>query len=145
RAGYWSVEALAGAEALLLGLQVGSFAWNPPVFNWEMPLDGSNGGRVGTVLGGLWAAGFGPGLAAIFALLLCITGGLMLLPYTPLIYPAGFVVRLFPLAVAGWIRLTTPRPARPSRRFVPGTPLVESPNFVTPEPAPGSVALDTPI
>ena len=145
RAGYWSVEAVVGAEALLLGLQIGSFAWHHAEFDWRMPLDGSNGGLVGTVLGGLLVAWFGQGMAAIFALLLCISGGLLLLRYTPLIYPVDALVRLFPLAVAGWTRLTTPPPSRPSRRYVPGTRLVKTPNFVAPEPVSDELPIDTPV
>ncbi|MCC6169352.1 MAG: DNA translocase FtsK, partial [Caldilineaceae bacterium] len=135
RAGYWSVEALVGAEALLLGLLIGSFARNNAVFSWEMPLDGSNGGLVGTVLGGLLVAGFGQGLALIFALLLGAVGGVMLLCYTPLVYPASVVARLFPLAATGWVRLTASPPRSVRREVVPGTRLVKTPNFVAPEPA----------
>src|SRR6187399_2883790 len=63
RAGYWSVEALLGIEMLLLGLQAGTFVWFNSVFLWNMKADGSNGGLVGWVVGGLLVAGFGQTIA----------------------------------------------------------------------------------
>lgn len=136
RAGYWSVEALVGAEMLLLGLMAGSFAWNNAVFTWEFQLDGNYGGLMGTVLGGLLVSGFGQELAAILALLLCMVGGLMLLRYTPLIYLSGILLRLTSSATAGWARLMTlpPKAKAAPRQYVPGTRLVKTPNFVAPEP-----------
>src|SRR5690606_15895959 len=107
RAGYWSVEALVGAELLLVGLMAGSFAWNNDTFNWDMRLNGSNGGLVGWVLGGLLVAGFGQGLAAILTSLLCIVGAGMLVYYTPLVYPASYGVRLLATALLGGTQWAT--------------------------------------
>src|SRR5687767_4070459 len=65
RAGYWSIEALLGAELLLLGLQAGAFVWFNPSFAWNMKADGTNGGLVGWVVGGLLVAGFGQNIATV--------------------------------------------------------------------------------
>jgi hypothetical protein len=65
RAGYWSIEALIGAELLLLGLQAGAFVWFNPIFDWNMKADGTNGGLVGWVVGGLLVAGFGQNVATV--------------------------------------------------------------------------------
>ncbi len=42
RAGYWSAEALVGAELFLLGLQVGTFVVGNESVNWNVRLDGSD-------------------------------------------------------------------------------------------------------
>jgi S-DNA-T family DNA segregation ATPase FtsK/SpoIIIE len=135
RAGFWSIEAVIGAELLLLGLMVGTFVWNNPDFAWDMQRDGSNGGLVGWVLGGLLVAGFGQGVAAALALLACVGGILLLLRYTPLVYAVAWLVRLVEVGMVRWARWMA-MPARPRRHFAPGTRLEMTPNFVTPEPAP---------
>src|SRR3954453_14805584 len=65
RSGYWSIEALLGIEMLLIGLQAGAFVWYNPIFFWNMKADGSNGGLVGWVVGGLLVAGFGQTIARL--------------------------------------------------------------------------------
>ncbi|HXF62529.1 MAG TPA: DNA translocase FtsK [Caldilineaceae bacterium] len=138
RAGYWSAEALVGAELLLVGLMAGTFAWHNDAFTWNMRLDGSNGGLVGWVLGGLLVAGFGQGLAAILTFLLCVAGAGMLLYYTPLVYPASFVLRLFSAVLLDGMQWAADQRARRahSRAAAPGARLIVTPNFVSPTPPP---------
>lgn len=133
RAGYWSAEALIGGELLLLGLQVGTFTWQNASFSWNFPADGSNGGLIGTVLGGLLVAGFGQGIAAALALLLCVAGGLLLIRYTPLIYPAAIFVRLGQWLLAWWALATMARPRKEKRRQHQALP-PRAANFVAPGP-----------
>ena len=138
RAGYWSVEALIGGELLLLGLQAGTFAWNSAVFNWNMQADGSNGGLVGWVFGGLLVAGFGQSVATALALLICIGGVLLLIRFTPLIYPAATVVRRVQWLLAWWMAFTVSQPQHPARATSRNhrAVLVQTPNFVAPGPFP---------
>jgi S-DNA-T family DNA segregation ATPase FtsK/SpoIIIE len=99
-----------------------------------MQPDGANGGLVGWVVGGLLVAGFGRGLALILTGAMCVAGAWLLVRYTPLVYGAAYLVRLLPVALAGWARLMAPRPRR-VQPYVPGTRLRLTPNFVTPDPA----------
>ena len=78
RAGYWSVEALLGAELLLVGLAAGTFVLNNAVFDRRMVADGTNGGLVGWGIGGLLLAAFGRGVAATIFLAMCLTGVFLL-------------------------------------------------------------------
>ena len=57
RIGYWSAEALVGAELLLLALQSGSFVMNNSAPLWPVMADGRNGGMVGWSLGSLGVRG----------------------------------------------------------------------------------------
>jgi S-DNA-T family DNA segregation ATPase FtsK/SpoIIIE len=134
RAGYWSVEALVGGELLLLGLQAGAFAWYNPVFEWNMRADGSNGGLVGWVVGGLLVAGFGQGLASIMVGALCGVGLYMLVRYTPFVYPAAHILRFFQWLIACWFTWTAPRQRQP-KKTINGTPLPLTRNFVAPKAA----------
>jgi S-DNA-T family DNA segregation ATPase FtsK/SpoIIIE len=86
RAGYWSVEALLGAELLLLALQMGTFVWYNATAQWEPQLDGGNGGLVGVMLGSLLVAGLGRWPAAAIIMLIGLAGVALLLRYTPLVY-----------------------------------------------------------
>lgn len=141
RAGYWSPEALVGGELLLLGLQIGTYTGQNTTFSWNFPADGSNGGLIGTILGGLLVAGFGQGIAATLAFLLCVAGALLLIRYSPLIYPAAILVRIVQWLLACWAVFTAPRPhaARPARRDVPPP---RTANFVAPEPVRRVAAAD---
>ncbi len=133
RAGYWSVEAMLGGELLLLGLQVGAFAWHNPVFHWNLiPNDGRYGGYVGGVLGGLLVAGFGQGVAGGLALALCACGAFLLIRFTPLYFIAAYGWHLLRWAGAVWVSWTAAVPA-PHRtaRHTPGSPLPLTPNFVS--------------
>ncbi len=137
RAGYWSVEALLGAELLLLGLQAGAFVWYNPIFLWNMKADGNNGGLVGWVVGGLLVAGFGQSVATVLVGMICGAGLFLLVRHTPLIYPAAHVVRFLQWMMAYWIYWTAPRPrtrARPPRRSIQQAPLPRTANFVAPKP-----------
>jgi DNA segregation ATPase FtsK/SpoIIIE, S-DNA-T family len=133
RAGYWSVEALVGGELLLLGLQAGAFVWHNPIFEWNMKADGSNGGLVGWVVGGLLVAGFGQGVATVLLGIMCGAGLFLLIRHTPLIYPAVYLLRFLRWMMASWVVWSAPRPRRHSRSM-PHTPLPRTPNFVTPQP-----------
>ena len=132
RAGYWSVEALVGAELLLLGLLTGAFTWHNATFTWRLVADGTNGGLVGTVLGGLLVAGFGQSVAAAVSGLLCLVGGIFLLRYTPLVYPAAASWHVLKWLGATWLYWTAPR--RRSDAVVRGPRLPRSRNFVAPLP-----------
>jgi S-DNA-T family DNA segregation ATPase FtsK/SpoIIIE len=133
RAGYWSVEALLGGELLLLGLQAGAFVWYNPIFEWNMKADGTNGGLVGWVVGGLLVAGFGQSIASVLVGLLVGAGVYLLIRYTPLIYPAAHIVRYLRWLAAYWVYWTAPRPHRKSQAIV-HTPLPRTANFVAPKP-----------
>jgi S-DNA-T family DNA segregation ATPase FtsK/SpoIIIE len=132
RAGYWSIEALLGGELLLLGLQAGTFVWSNALFTWNMQADGTNGGLVGWVIGGLLVAGFGQGVAAVIVGALCAVGGGLLLRYTPLVYPTVYVLRWVRWALAWWVVWTAPRSHRTARARA--TPLPRTRNFVAPGP-----------
>jgi len=56
RAGYWSAEAIVGAQLLLLSLQAGTFAWANDTVTWRTYIDGANGGLVGWSFGSLLVA-----------------------------------------------------------------------------------------
>lgn len=136
RAGYWSVEALVAAEMVLLGLQAGTFAWNNAAFYWNMEANGTNGGLVGWVVGGLLVAGFGQNIATILVGILCGAGFYLLVRYTPLIYPAAHMRHYFRWLAAYWALWTAPRPQpRRGRQELVQTPLQRTANFVAPRPA----------
>jgi S-DNA-T family DNA segregation ATPase FtsK/SpoIIIE len=109
RAGYWSVEALVGMELLLLGLLTGAYAWHNAGFSWLLRADGTHGGLVGTVLGGLLVAWFGQVVAATMAALLCLVGVYLLLRYTPLAYPAAMLWAVLKWLGAWWLYWSAPR------------------------------------
>jgi S-DNA-T family DNA segregation ATPase FtsK/SpoIIIE len=132
RAGYWSIEALVGAELLLIGLLAGAYAWHNATFTWNLHADGTHGGLVGHVLGGLLVAGFGQLVASAIAGLFCLVGGLFLLRYTPLVYPASVVWNLLQWVGATWLYWTAPRHRpRPTAREAR---LPRGRNFVAPLP-----------
>ncbi|MCC6456662.1 MAG: hypothetical protein IT328_17035, partial [Caldilineaceae bacterium] len=133
RAGYWSIEALLGGELLLLGLQAGAFVWYNPLFEWNMKADGSNGGLVGWVVGGLLVAGFGQGVATVLVGMICGAGLFLIIRHTPLIYPAAYLLRYLRWMMAYWSVWSVPRP-RSQRQPMPHTPLPRTANFVTPQP-----------
>lgn len=149
RAGYWSVEALLGGELLLLGLQMGAFAWHNPVFNWNLiPNDGRYGGYVGGVLGGLLVAGFGQGVAGGLALALCVCGGFLLIRFTPLYFVAAYlwhILRWMGAVWVSWTRVQATNRDDPRRvAGVVGAALPLTPNFVPPgqQPRPWDEAWD---
>lgn len=137
RAGYWSVEALVGAELLLLGLQAGTFVWSNSIFLWNMKADGTNGGLVGWVVGGLLVAGFGQGIALVLVGVMIACGVILLLRHTPLVYPIAHFTRYGRHFFATWLYWTAPRGRVHQQR----TPAIEKPlprtaNFVSAKPAP---------
>lgn len=137
RAGYWSIEALVGAELLLLGLQAGSFVWFNSTFAWDMRADGTNGGLVGWVVGGLLIAGFGQNVATVLVGMMLGAGVILLVRYTPLVYLAMPLLRFVRWLVAYWVFWTASRPRSRSRRQhepVVQTPLPRTANFVPPRP-----------
>ena len=122
RAGYWSAEALVGAELLLLTLAVGTFVWQTQVVDWAPTMTGQKGGLLGWAFGSLLMVGLGriPALAALF-LLGCLGIGLIV-RYTPLIYLFPALSALFPALGA------LPRP-RMSLDFLRRAPLPSRPSF----------------
>jgi len=105
RAGYWSLEALVGAELLLFSLQANSFAINHKYVDWSMPLDGREGGQIGWALGSLFVAALGQSVAVSLLGLLTILGSVLLLCYTPLRYLLQILVHIFPDWHATWNKL----------------------------------------
>ena len=102
RAGYWSAEALIGAEVLLLGLMTASYVADNDAALWFPRQDGEAGGLVGWALGSLLLGIAGRPLAWIAAISLCIVGVVLLVRYTPLIYPAAWLVRQARAAWDAW-------------------------------------------
>ncbi len=94
RAGFWSAEALVGAELLLLSLQAGTYvrvlAADP---NKIYARDGSGGGIVGWALGSLLVNALGDWMAVLLIVGLGAVGLLMLLRYTPALYVVAMVAR----------------------------------------------------
>jgi S-DNA-T family DNA segregation ATPase FtsK/SpoIIIE len=143
RAGYWSVEAIVGAELLLLALQMGTFLWQHPEPNWAPQIDGASGGLVGVTLGSLLLAGFGRWPAFVILLLMGGTGLYFLLRYTPLTYITGRAFRVPASLQALRTRWVQPgeHPAPPTTT---GARRVVSTNFVPPHaPQPPAEALAT--
>jgi S-DNA-T family DNA segregation ATPase FtsK/SpoIIIE len=135
RAGYWSAEALVGAELLLLGLQIGTFVTTNENVDWNVRLDGSNGGLVGWALGSLLMAALGRWLALLVVAALVLGGLALLVRYTPLVYV---------LAAAGAAVGGLPRGHKAGAGSDARTSLPHTPNFVaplppgpSPEPSPG--------
>ncbi len=93
RAGYWSAEALVGAELLLLGLQAGTFIRANKSVDWRVRLDGSGGGLIGWAMGNLLMAVLGRWLALLLAVVLLLGGVYLLLRFTPLIYAVDGLCR----------------------------------------------------
>ena len=96
RAGYWSAEALVGVELLLLGLQVGTFVVNNESVDWNVRLDGADGGLIGWAVGSLVTAALGRWLTLLVVILLIAGGAVLLLRYTPLVYLLAAVSRRLP-------------------------------------------------
>lgn len=97
RLGYWSAEALLGAELFLLGWMTLTFIRYEGTVNWNARLDGEGGGLVGWAFGNLFMAAFGETLAALLAIGLIAVGGIMLIRYTPLLMAAMLAGRWLPI------------------------------------------------
>jgi DNA segregation ATPase FtsK/SpoIIIE, S-DNA-T family len=143
RAGYWSAEALVGAECLLLSLQAGAFVLRHDTFDWTIRATGEFGGVLGWGIGGLLVASLGQTAAAAVVVLLGVVGTALLLRYTPLIYLVAYAAQLAPVAAIytrwAWrCLLGKPFMRRPRRLVLPSLPSWTQPvmprtqNFVTP-------------
>lgn len=84
RAGFWSVEAIVGAELWLLSMQAGTFVWYNLVPNWAPQTDGANGGLIGVGVGSVLLAALGRWPALAVLALLNLLGLWWLLRFTPL-------------------------------------------------------------
>ena len=94
RAGFWSAEALVGAELLLLALQAGAYVrMLDSRADMIYVRDGSGGGIVGWALGSLLINALGYWLALLLIVLIGVAGLLMLLRYTPALYVVASVAR----------------------------------------------------
>jgi S-DNA-T family DNA segregation ATPase FtsK/SpoIIIE len=144
RAGYWSAEALVGAQLLLFALQAGAYAWNNSVPRWPVLPDGRFGGVVGWALGSLLISALGQWPTLFLLVLAGGAGALLLLRFTPLVYPVAGVVRLVPFLHSLWRRLARlidawlPLPASsaagdPTEDDLPADPPAH--NFVAPHPS----------
>ena len=102
RAGYWSIEAIVGAQLLLLSLAMGTFIINNDLVDWTPNFDGSNGGLVGWSLGSILVAALGQWPAFVLVLLVGLVGLMLLMRYTPLIYIVAFVLSLVPALRIAW-------------------------------------------
>lgn len=139
RAGYWSAEALVGAELLLLGLAVGAFVANNSRVTWRVRLDGEDGGLVGWALGSLAMAATGRWIAMLLVILLVGVGVALLVRYTPLVYAAAAAGRWLP--GMGELAVNPPWRRRQAKRY---PPLPHTPNFVAPSRASSTAARSTP-
>lgn len=143
RIGYWGVEAIVGAELLLLALQMGTFAWNNAEPNWAPQFDGANGGLVGTTLGSLLVAGLGQWPAFAVIVLVGAIGIFWVVGYTPLYYLYWRLLHSLPLvtktmlawrAYGDYFRRARSRTEEPAAipaaaNFVPAhEPVVSHPN-----------------
>lgn len=131
RSGYWSAEALFGAELFLLGLMALTFIRREGGINWNARLDGEGGGLVGWAFGNLFMAALGETLAALLAMIFIAVGGSMLIRYTPLLLAAALAVRWLAM-VGGYVgdRVGRIRSGVEEERWTPPP----TPNFVSPAP-----------
>lgn len=128
QAGYWSAEALLGAEALLFGLITFSYVRDHDVVNWDARFEAGGGGLVGWGLGNLLIGALGAPLAVLLAVGVSLGGAALLVRYTPLIYVAAAVVRGAP-GVYRWLAGMVTGLRQPVDPVLPQTP-----NFVAAKP-----------
>lgn len=103
-AGYWSAEALVGAELLLLSLQASTYIVEAASTGDAEAIHG--GGMVGWALGSVLAQALGPVLALLLLIVMGLLGIVGLIRYTPLIYPTMALMRGVPALsrrVARWL------------------------------------------
>ncbi|MFM7584932.1 MAG: DNA translocase FtsK, partial [Caldilinea sp.] len=142
QAGYWSAEALLGAEALLFGLITFSYVRNHDAVNWYAYFDAAGGGLVGWGLGNLLIGALGAPLAVLLAVGVSLVGAALLVRYTPLIYVAAAVIRGAPGLyrwLAGWLageRQVADQPPPQTPNFVAARPPVEAPAVPVPAAQP---------
>ena len=138
QAGYWSAEALLGAEALLFGLIAFSYVRGHDAVNWDAYFEAGGGGLVGWGLGNLLIGALGAPLAVLLAVGVSVVGAALLVRYTPLIYLAAAVVRGAPGLyrwLASWLA---------GERRVVDQPLPQTPNFVAARPRGEAPAVPVP-
>ncbi len=138
QAGYWSAEALLGAEALLFGLIAFSYVRGHDAVNWDAYFEAGGGGLVGWGLGNLLIGALGAPLAVLLAVGVSVVGAALLVRYTPLIYLAAAVVRGAPgvyRRLASWLA---------GERRVADQPLPQTPNFVAARPRGEAPAVPVP-
>jgi len=132
RAGYWSVEALVGAELLLLSLQAGTFVVNNSEVTWQPPADGADGGLIGWAVGSLVMSLLGRWPTFFLLLMMGAIGLFLLLRYTPAIYAVHWVGRLFPLLPALWADFSGHLPWRREAKTAYKNASPVTANFVPP-------------
>ncbi len=133
RAGYWSAEALVGAELLLLSCQSLTFLFNNATVTWQKPLMGEDGGQVGWAVGSLLMSVLGRWPSILLMLIVGGIGFWMLLRYTPAVYAAQRLWYALPLLPALWAD-TMGRLFRRSPDDDAYDPLPETANFVSAQP-----------
>ena len=139
--GYWSAEALIGAELVLLALAVGTFVVNNPQLDWNQRADGSNGGLIGMTIGGLLTSAFGQEIALAIVVSAGILGVYTVVRFSPLLFAAVYARRAMPVIFLYWYWFLDEHPAL--RRHLTwgraGSGTATAPNFVPPQatgPAP---------
>ncbi len=135
-AGYWSAEALVGAELVLICALGMTFLLNNETVDWTAHSDGLDGGVFGWAIGNLLAASLGWWPAFFLLLALTLVGVFLLVRYTPAIYGVHYVGRLMPVVPVLWTALidTLPKgqphadppmasmlPVQSTASFVPAT------------------------
>lgn len=138
RAGYWSAEALVGAELLLLSLQATTYIIRTPGSTEPDAVHGAGGGMVGWALGTVLVQAIGRTLSLTLLFAMAVLGIVGLIRYTPLVFPAMAAVRwatyLYLRATNWWSRRSAYDPAAEGE-------LPASANFVSPvAPEPGEPA-----
>jgi S-DNA-T family DNA segregation ATPase FtsK/SpoIIIE len=111
-AGYWSAEAVVGAELVLICALAMTFLLNNETVDWTAPTDGTGGGLFGWAIGNLLAAGLGRWPAFALLLALSIIGIFLLVRYTPMIYVVHYAGQLVPIVPAIWVAIIDAWPER---------------------------------
>ena len=135
RAGYWSAEALVGAELVLLSLQSLTFLINNTTVTWVQPVTGEDGGLFGWALGSLTMSTIGRWPSMLLMLLIGGAGVWMLLRYTPLYYLTRRADQAKPLAPALWADFQARFRSGGRDAELGSTVLPTTENFVTAAPA----------
>ncbi len=97
RAGYWSPEALLGAELLLFSLASATWVVQNKPYVMGAEVDGTGGGILGYMMGGALSELLGHGVALIVLALTAVVGAYLVIRYSPLIYIPAYTARLLPV------------------------------------------------
>ncbi len=140
RVGYWSAEALVGAELVLLTLQACTFTLNHSTVDWTPHFDGRDGGLVGWTIGSILVAALGQWPAFALLLMVGLVGLFLLYRYTPLIYLEAFIEPYVGIVRILWSDVIRGRQAASAELpSTLGQGLVQdASNFVTPQQAAGA-------